>query len=158
MLGYVRTRGRLDASGLVLWTEEDAQVWKAGAGELSADLETLGVPHLGTITSLCQPPWRSARTKLPRARWVKLWIGWDDLPALVRWLPSLGKRAEVISAEERQPMPDVAVMIRKADGEVFFGLRGFPGERLVWTSDGQQTVETPAPSRSVRREAQRGAR
>jgi len=73
MLGYVRSRGVLDADAgaLVLWTECGCGEWKADARELSEDLMLLGVPHYTTITGRCQPPWRSAATKKPAERWEK---------------------------------------------------------------------------------------
>jgi hypothetical protein len=123
MLGYVRNRGVLDADSgaLVLWTECGCGEWKADAEELSEDLMLLGVPHFTTITGPCQPPWRSASTRKPAARWEKVWITRGDLPHLLREIPSLHKTIDVTAmGDVERP---IAIM-RRADGRAYYAVGG----------------------------------
>src|SRR4051812_21850093 len=103
MLGYLRHRGVLDQYGVTLWTEAEAGHWKAAADELAGDLEVLGVPHAVTVTRWRQPPWRSATTKIPPSRWVKLWVLWPDVPALAARFPSLARAVDAYEGEEQPP-------------------------------------------------------
>lgn len=128
MLGYLRNRGVLDGAGLTLWSEHGCGEWKADARELSDDLVTLGVPHFVTDAGRVQPPWRSAAR-----RWEKTWVLWDDLPTLVRWLPSLGKQ---LAGVRRVDPPEVVLRMSRETGEASFVVSG---ERIMWAypSDGE---------------------
>jgi hypothetical protein len=124
ILGCVRNRGALDgdAGALVLWSEPDCGEWKASTEELIEDLMLLGVPHYTTITlTPCQPPWRSASTKVLPSRWEKLHITAGDLPLLLRELPSLRK---VIDPATMAAVDRPVAMMRRRDGQLYYAVDG----------------------------------
>lgn len=134
MLGYIRNRGVLDPEhgALVLWSEDGCGAWKADADELSQDLMLLGVPHYTTITGMCQPPWRSASTHEPPARWEKIWITRGDLPGLLAELPSLRKAIDLAALPDVRPEPGYLLRegnpapVPVLDGELLGRVAGTP--------------------------------
>jgi hypothetical protein len=133
MRGYLANRGEVVPGGVVLWTEDIAGEWKASALELSEDLQVLGVPHYTTITRRMQPPWRTPQTKLPPARWEKIWITGDDFAYLVQAIPS----ARRLDPPPLTGPPMVAIK-RRRDGSAFYAVGDEQLARIVgltWLDD-----------------------
>lgn len=91
MVATVRVSGVLCRDGLALWREVDCGNWKATAAEIGEDLDLLEVPH--HIVPAVRFPLANARnTALRKGEEVR--VVRDDLPHLVRWMPSLGTSIE----------------------------------------------------------------
>jgi hypothetical protein len=141
VLGCIKSSGVLEDGDLVIWREEGCGEFKASALDLSEDLTALGVPHYTTITKRCQPPWRSAGTKLPPSRWEKVRIRRVDLPLLAAVAPSLAK----LIGEPSGPAPEVnrdVQILRRADGSVFFEIHGEEMLDDSWSATTAATGET----------------
>lgn len=119
--GCMGAGGAACPGGVVLWTEQGTGEYKADAGELSEDLMLLGVPHFTTLTGRCQPPWRSAATKVPLARWEKIWFIGDDFQYLIAAIPTLAGLADQV-----EPLPEpLEVEVRlRSDGTAFYAVGG----------------------------------
>lgn len=86
IISTVNASAVLCGAGLAVWREEDCGEWKATATEISRDLTLLDVPH--EIVRAFRYPLAKSWFKQPR-RGEEVRIDREDLPHLVRWMPSL---------------------------------------------------------------------
>lgn len=93
LIGLVRagSNGSLSREhGLRWWREEADGEWKAGHTNLTEMFVTLGIPYEVTIEK---------RPTRGRARGVVgVYVPWDDLPAVVRWMPSFQQLIDQVEA------------------------------------------------------------
>jgi len=73
--------------GFCLWRDKRASTeWGAGIPELSAHFDALEIPYSVQVRMMTVTKQRKAGFTLV--------VGWDDLPALVRWMPSFQKQID----------------------------------------------------------------
>jgi hypothetical protein len=116
VVGCVQMSGYLGRGGLALWREHDAGDWKASAGEIARDLDTLGVPST-TVTAMRPPTTRSPGIR----KGLEVRVAFKDLPSLVRWMPSLATAIDGLPANGPgfnfayyDPTPDGGALLRRA--------------------------------------------
>lgn len=78
---------------LGIWRERGSESWKAGIDDLSRLLEELAIPH--AVVDLTRP----ATGTLPARPGQEIRVAWDDLHAVVRWMPSFQKLIDAIRSQ-----------------------------------------------------------
>jgi hypothetical protein len=93
LIGLVRvgSNGSLSREhGLGWWREETDGEWKSGHNDITEMFEALGIPYDVTIEK------RPIRGRVRAV--IGAYVAWDDLPAVVRWMPSFQQLIDQVEA------------------------------------------------------------
>ena len=97
LVGLVQTgAAQLDsAEGLRIWRASGSEEWQIGVDEVAGHFETLGIPHHIALVR------RTVRRRPVAGFEVR--VGWDDLPAVLRWVPSLQRLIDAVNEPVSTP-------------------------------------------------------
>ncbi|HZJ04715.1 MAG TPA: hypothetical protein VFD59_04490 [Nocardioidaceae bacterium] len=97
IVGLVRGGGaHLHEEGWKVWRHPQAGEWQASTEEITAHLDALEVPYTVSIVRRRQ----SSRSAVSVAG-LELRVATSDLPALLRWVPSLQRQIDALEADRR---------------------------------------------------------
>jgi len=96
LVGLIRTCiAQLDSAvGLRIWRAPGSEEWQVGVDEVSGHFGTLGVPHHIALVR------RTARRRTVAGFEIR--VDWEDLPAVLRWAPSLQKLIDAVAEPAEQ--------------------------------------------------------
>lgn len=80
--------------GLCMWRGREAEEWGGGAGVVTEKLDVLGIPYTVAVTHMT--------FKSGRQPGFDVRIRWEDLGAVLRWMPSFQKSIDAYEANERE--------------------------------------------------------
>jgi hypothetical protein len=77
------------AVGLRIWRAPGSEEWQIGVDEISEYFETLGIPHHVALVR------RTVRRRTVVGFEIR--VDWDDLPTMLRWVPSLQRLIDAVA-------------------------------------------------------------
>lgn len=96
LVGLIRAgSARLDSAvGLRIWRASGSEEWQIGVDEISGHFETLGIPHHIALVS------RTVRRRTVGGFEIR--VDWDDLPTVLRGVPSLQRLIDAVAEPSEQ--------------------------------------------------------
>lgn len=97
IVGIVRGgAAQLHEAGWRVWRHPDAGEWQASAEEIAAHLDVLEVPYTVAVVRR-----RHSRRSPAAVTGLEIRVATADLPALLRWVPSLQQLMDAVTVEPR---------------------------------------------------------